>query len=429
MRLCGVQTIQSAGWLLFLTAFTIGGRHSQAVEKSEPRFFVADFESSTGWKLGLLAKADSPVRLVQGSAKIIPLDEERSKQILELGPSELYPAVLVEASPLESSEEVFGEVLARPFAVDEKSSEEFFDFAGAVLAFVRVGDKGEIRALFGSTKTESLWISTGQRFALNDRGAAAQWLRLTVRLNRKTQRWDLSINGTASLAGLRPVRLASGRALRLWLYGHADHVSRFDDVILATADPDKLEQVTPTRAAGDERISAARRSADFAERSEKVVTRTKENSDIHQTLLNVAPTKENLPELRGWNVSLNTGAQTYSAMKPVLKDEPADTLHILAYAPGYDEAGNRLPATITITADAELAPGVDLSRLRWDVVEALGIQPSKYGATIGEGDFRTGLVQTFTMPAEWTKKATSVRVWVEKPSLRLQIDRPASLMN
>ena len=72
-----------------------------------------------------------------------------------------------------------------------------------------------------------------------------------------------------------------------------------------------------------------------------------------------------------------------------------------------------MPQTLTITADAVLKPGTDLSRLRWRVAELKGY-PDKIGEIAGQGDFRSGLVQTFKFTPEWARKATQVLVWVER---------------
>jgi len=92
-------------------------------------------------------------------------------------------------------------------------------------------------------------------------------------------------------------------------------------------------------------------------------------------------------------------------------DQPSDSPKIIAFAPGTDDAGNPLPQRITITANAELRPGLNLRKLRWAHRELLGLE--KYGATISEGDFRTGLVQEVTVPPEWSRKATAVLIRVE----------------
>lgn len=207
-----------------------------------PPYFFADFERGA-WTTGSLPRENASVRLVQGKAEIVPLDEAESQQFLELGPSTPFPAVRVDATPIAGGKVVFCEVLARPFAVDEEADEEFFDFGGAVLGFFRVENRGEVRALFGRTKEESVWISTGVQFELDAEGISAHWLRLGVRLDQTTGRWAVRINGVEGLSGLRVVPAPENGGLALWLYAHATHACRFDDLLLSTVEAGHLEKM------------------------------------------------------------------------------------------------------------------------------------------------------------------------------------------
>ena len=107
---------------------------------------------------------------------------------------------------------------------------------------------------------------------------------------------------------------------------------------------------------------------------------------------------------------METGGRTYERPEPDPKAEP-NAPRIIPYAPGYDDNGKPMPLKIRITADAELKPGVDLSKLRWQVAEWIG-WPDKLGKVLQSGDFRTGLVQEVVSPPEGARKATSVGVWV-----------------
>lgn len=364
-----------------------------------PAHYFADFEADGGWTAGpLSAEEGSALRLVQGEAAVVVAPEKESFQILELKASSPSTAVFVDATPLAGNDEVFCELLARPFAVDESSDEELLDFAGAILGFFRAGDRGEIRALFSQTATESVWISTGLQFELDANGVAAHWLRITVRLEPATGRWALAINGSWQLAGLRAVELAADSVLPLWLYGHESHGNRFDDVLLSSVEPDELERMIARKAATERRLAAAGSTA------RKAVTQGKPTSELRRMKPPDPASRDRSPVLRGLTIALDTGARVYRP--PVRPDDSGPS--ITAYAPAYDAEGNVLPAVITITADAELRPGVDLSLLRWSVRELKGLDD--FGAVVGEGDFRSGLVQTFTLTPEWVRKATAVIV-------------------
>lgn len=384
--------------LLFVTAINV---HAEL-----PTYLFLDFEVKSGWTTGLLSVEEQRIQLLQGNAEVLPLAESESGQILSLSAGKPFTAVSIDASPLAGSREVFCEVLARPYAIDTSKDEEFFDFAGAILGLFRVGDYGELMALFSQSEEESVWISTGLRFTLDERGAVTDWIQLNVRIEPETGRWALAVNGQWELEGMKMVELEGEVALPLYLYGHESHGNRFDDVLLSDVPPEQLEMTLKRLAS--ERLS--RRPAPMS--SPQMVTHTKPLSELRRAEPAMRPSRvtDSPPILLGWHLSMDTGQRTYKSS--TLTDRSAGEPSIIAYAPGYDDEGNPLPATLTITADAALRPGVNLSRLRWRVMELVG-WPDQFGQQVGAGDFRGGLVQHFVLTPEWTRKATSVQVYMD----------------
>ena len=370
---------------------------------AEPiRYFFENFEPATGWHEGPLSQRKSAFTAAQGTASIRRVPGEKTGQELELTPSDPFAAVMLDAAPLAARAVVYSEVFARPAALGEEATEEFLDFGGAVLGFFRDGDQGEICALAGKTEKESVWIASGVRFPLTKDGTAAQWMRLTIRLNCKVGRWDLFINGARVLAGMRVTSRA--RTLRLWLYGDAQRAVSFDDVLVANVPPEFLEKEFP------ENRLQRRESPTVPAIGRQVVRQRKANGELRESSEPLRAARGD-GRLNDWHVSLQSGDRTYHE-----PEQPKD-LKLIAYAPSYDDAGNPLPVTITLTADAELEPGADLADLRWRVRELLGLAADnrpKLGVTVVEGNFRGGLVQTVTIPPEWARKATSVEVWAEK---------------
>jgi len=116
-----------------------------------------------------------------------------------------------------------------------------------------------------------------------------------------------------------------------------------------------------------------------------------------------------VPALRGWT-ALDFGEGLIYKSGPEI-DLNGRKVSLLVYGTTYDEEGKPLPATVTITADAELRPGTDLSRIRWLMAEATN-WPDELGDVLAVGDFSTGLVQTIRVPGEWTAKSTGHYVWV-----------------
>lgn len=370
---------------------------------AESRYYFTDFEIASGWSPGPLKPKKSAFLVAQGRAVIAPVAGE-SGQALELRPSDPFGAVVLDASPVADHAIVWSETFVRPAALDESSSDEFLDFGGAVLGFFRSGDEGELCALSQKSAEESVWISTGLRFPLAADGLAQTWMRLTIRLNLKVGRWDLFVNGQPVLRGLRAT--ARPRGLRLCLYGDKSRPVAFDDVLIANRSPEELEAEFPR-----EQTQRRREMTPAPGRiGRQVVTKAKANAQLREAYPPLQTARGNV-RLEDWHYTVKSGEQVYTSSPD--SDAP---FRLTAYTPAYDENGNPLPVTVTVTADARLEPGADLGDLRWKVSEVVGIDAQnrlKTGAVIQTGDFRTGLVQTITIPAEWTRKATSIEVWAE----------------
>ena len=373
-----------------------------AMRAALPAFSFTDFEPGSGWTAGVIAAEKSGWHLVQGSAAVIARDEAHSAQALALGPSTPFAALSIETVAVASAPVVFCEVLAMPHAVEGDADAEFLDFGGAVAGFFRTGARGELRALFARSATESVWISTGLTFPLDENGNATGWLRVGIRLDRRTGRWDLRVDDAPSLAGLRALE---GRAagLACWLYGQESQPCLFDDVLFTTVEPAHLEKLI---AAQDRR---ARRRAS-ASPGAQTVLRGPAPAAMRsaQPRIEKATREFSAPVLRAWEASLRIGDAHFKGGPEV--DIEGRKTSLLIYSPRYDDDGKPLPGELTLTADAELRPGADLSRIRW-IVREMKKWPDEFGATIAAGDFRTGLVQVATIPPEWIRTATSIHVW------------------
>jgi hypothetical protein len=392
------------GWTAFTIIFGAG-----ALAATPPYSFI-DFEAGSGWKVGQFPADSASAKLIQGSASIVSMSEQDSQQALQLGPSKPFPAFFVNASAVSKSVTVYGEVLAKPFAVNANSGEEFLNFGGAVLGFFKQGNQGGIEALSATSDTASAWISTGMRFSLDNSGLPAQWIRVTVMLDRNTGRWNLQIDGVRVLTGLQAVPGAAA-GLALWLYGSESHPSYFDDILLSADDPNHLERMVILQ--NERRRIKQLRAATSS--VPQVVTQAEQDSQLRQAQPNLSVVAQKLtaPVLRDWQGILQNGDTT-------LKTGTAGVMagnvlmRLMAYAPRVDANGKPMPMTLTIVADAELKPGTDLHQLRWIVAE-MTEWPNELGDVMATGDFSTGLVQTVPISGKWVEKATTIYVWREGP--------------
>lgn len=399
------RSILSRHWLRLLV-LAVGFEHPGAIRAALPAHLFADFESAAGWRAGALPLEKAGFRLIQGLAAVAANAEADSAQVLVLGPSSPFAAVFVETTAVAKAPVVFCEMLVQPPAVAGEADAEFLDFGGAVVGFFRQGGSGEVRVLFARSAEESVWISCGPRFALDESGCAAGWLRIAVRLDRRTERWSLRVNGVKVLAGLRALP-GEAAGLPLWLYGQEGQPCRVDDLLVTTVEPADLQKMIEWQHRRAGRGTAAGPEISGA----KLVTRALPSHDLRsaQPPIREATARLCKPVVRAWEMSLHIGDATFKG-GPETEIEGRKT-SLLVYSPQYDDAGRPLPGAVTITADAELRPGVELSRLRWMIAE-IKKWPDELGEVVTAGDFGTGLVQTATIPPEWIRKATTVQVWV-----------------
>ena len=393
-------------WLLGLTLLICGIR-IEAVRGADvlPSYFYTDFEVDSGWHEGAWAGSETALHLTQGTAAIVLVDEPFG-QVAELPAGEPVAILSIATTPVQRAATIHAEFWARPPVSSVESGTEFFNLGGAVLGFFRAGEgEGEVYAMHGGGDRDNVWISTGVRVPLDARGTAANWTQFGIRLRRDEQRWDLLIDGGKVLAGLRTVSLPGNDTLPFWFFGDAARPMRLDGVFLSSVAPEIMEKL---QAARTRRIARRQTNAGRI-LYPQIVTRVKPTKELRKAA-QPALTQGQAPALRGWRLTLETGGRTYERPEPDPKAEP-NAPRIIPYAPGYDDNGKPLPLKIRITADAELKPGVDLSKLRWQVAEWIG-WPDKLGKVLQSGDFRTGLVQEVVSPPEGARKATSVGVWV-----------------
>ena len=371
-------------------------------------YFFADFEAVNGWEKQELTSDSEPLRLLQGQAALTTAVEHYSQQILQLAPGTTPSVVYLDASHLIGSPIIYCEILVRPVAVTHGNEEEFIDFGGAILGFFRVNQQGELRALHAKSATENVWISTGLRFDLDENGAAQSWIRVQLQLDPAQQRWNLVVNDHLVFNSLRAVSLPSDSLLPLFLFGHHQGITRFDDILISQLPPAELEKQI-SRKNTSQLLQASVSTS-------QIVTQIKSTAELRgqkNQWLKIAP-KSPAPDVLGWRITLTSnGRQQERHIDLSNSEQPgSDVPKILAYSVGYEDDGKPRPVVLTINADVALTPGVDLSRLRWQLAELKG-WPNSIGDIAAQGNFATGLEQKHVLSGEWTRKATLVRVWVE----------------
>jgi hypothetical protein len=108
----------------------------------------------------------------------------------------------------------------------------------AVTGFVKVDDEGTVYAIDGDGQGGGAWMPAGTRHTLAaDAASAADWLRLTYRLDYNSQSWDLFIDGQLRLFDLGFFASSASALNRLSLRGDAQRTSFLDYVYAGAASP------------------------------------------------------------------------------------------------------------------------------------------------------------------------------------------------
>jgi hypothetical protein len=404
--------------LLAASLFLSASRFAVAVL---PPYVFLDFEKNSDWHIGPIPANQSSLHLAQGAASVISFPEPDSRQALQLGPSRPFPAVLVNTSAIAKGVTAYCELLVRPPAVGPDTGNEFLDFGGATLAFFKNGGHGEICAFHATSAGQGVWISSGIEVSLADTGVAAQWLRIDIRLDRASGRWDLLLDGQPALSGLQAVPGEAG-SLPLWLYGDEIHPTLVDDVLLSVENPERLEKMIAWQAA-----HGVRSHSDSSHPVPKTVNSGEQNRELRSAHPQIQEITEKLtaPILRDWKAVLESAGMT-SRSGP-LTNIKGEAVSLIAHGVSYDDSGKPLPGSLTIVADAELKPGADLSRIKWVVAEVIDF-PDKLGAVMASGDFSSGLVQMVPISGEWMKKFAVTYVWTsgDRPTLDRLIGKQSS---
>lgn len=215
-----------------------------AVNRGLP--FAAGFEVAQGYSLGALEgqegwAASGPVVVtgadsVSGAqAALIPGNDPSLTLARTFDPHPAHPVV-------------FLDLFVLAFAADNEASAAQISTRGASrLAIVRDDSAGRISIREGAGDD---WRAVGETIVLDAEGFAADWTRLTLRLDHVAGEWDLYIGGrmAAAMVGFEPENAPSLGALTVRGHGTAptltdDILIAFENPVFADADRDGMDDV------------------------------------------------------------------------------------------------------------------------------------------------------------------------------------------
>lgn len=218
---------------------------TQPISYSLP--FLAGFESSEGYALG-------PLHGQQGwtaSSLTIVTDADFSsgvQSVLVLGGDP--PLTLSRTfDPHPGQTVVFVDLDFLPLAAaSEGASMQISTLGAAQVALVREGAVGRVSVLAGDGAGGGFWQQTSATIPVDTSGSAADWTRLTLRLDYAAAEWDLYVGGIMAATQVGFQQGASSGLGSFTLTGHAtaptlldDFLAAFDNPVFADADRDGMD--------------------------------------------------------------------------------------------------------------------------------------------------------------------------------------------
>lgn len=210
---------------------------------------VIGFESGEGYALGSLHGQSG---WLAGSGVTNTEADAAAGQRSVLLPGVTPPTSLLrlfEVPALQSV--VFAEVFLLPYAAtDADAASQLRLHNAAQLGFVRAGEQGRFMYRVGDGTGGGVWRLSATGLPLDAQGYAADWLRVTLRLDYATKEWDFYVNGTMVAAAIGFEQASQSGLTALTLTGQTAVSTLLDEVLVvfenplfADADRDGLDDV------------------------------------------------------------------------------------------------------------------------------------------------------------------------------------------
>jgi hypothetical protein len=215
---------------------------------AQPRLpYTADFELTEGYRLGPLG-GQLGWQVGSGSATITTEIAYAGTQAVLISPSASLTQVGQTFAPLADERVVFVDWFTRPASEADAGTSTTFDVDAARIGFRREAGGTALLAWAGDGAGGGTWRATGFTAANDAIGVTAAWIRLSVRLDFATGRWDLYANGIM-VAGALGFRDAARTAFGTFSVRGATFGSTWLDYLFAAstnplfidADKDGLE--------------------------------------------------------------------------------------------------------------------------------------------------------------------------------------------
>lgn len=368
-------------------------------------YFETSFEAAEGYPAGALVNPELPWGVVTGAAEIVESDAIDGEQSLRLVPGDPIGRVRVQSRTLAESAQLFVDFWVRTVATDGEV--EFLDFDGALVAFRRVGEEGEVSVFHATSELAGHWIGTGLRFVIGAEGAAGDWIRVTILRDYATGSWQLWLNGVVAFQNVRALPPDRDGVRSVWVLGDEVGPVLVDRFYFGAVNPFVLRP----NAGGVVDFGSV--SRDGSDRPQLIGPRTEPSREMQSRSEDTdIPLTE--PVLRGFTVEGKQGGEVNVAKSTVNFLDGSGDPNISAFSPRYDEDGNALPMELTVTADVELRAGADLRRVFWEIRRLpKSFDPMIDGDLLMSGNFDGTLARVVEVAGEDVRKGLSVNVRAE----------------
>lgn len=128
-----------------------------------------------------------------GSGKVVDIVSAEGTQCIEVSPSSTEKAVQRKFDIAKNV--VFIDFELLPVADLSKEPLYCIDANGSRLGFVADGQLGEVVSVSNLSPQGSEAVSTGVNFAFDEQGRSCRWIRITVRQDLSSRKWDLFVDG------------------------------------------------------------------------------------------------------------------------------------------------------------------------------------------------------------------------------------------
>ncbi|MEM7143735.1 MAG: hypothetical protein AAF591_01290 [Verrucomicrobiota bacterium] len=376
----------------------------------EAYYILYNFEEEDGLEPGPFPADHRPVSMGRGQAEVIAEGGPDGSQYVRLLPGVPNGILHVGAPLIPGQKEIVMSLWVRPVASSRDAVKEFFDFDGALLAVVESDEAGvgEVHACHAAKEGEAWWISTGIRLPLEGNGRVSDWVYFQVRINRELGRWNLAVNGEATLAGIGalPPRREDGHILKVFGFENAPV-----DIDQLYAGSFSLRTIASHRikVEGDEELRWMFEIQELDRSGSRTVLGRQEGGQRDAEM----PEESGLrvPEEYEFRLALDTGTRELEPVEIDVSEDggESDTESYFIYSPEYDEEGKMVLPKLVIDVDAVLEPGHDLRVFGW-VVRLNDPGSPDHDKVLGWGNFERSLRREFELPEQYYAKRFQISV-------------------